>query len=327
MRELNEMGKYTRNKFKIYFKIFFKLLYEMVYYRPSVVYLQISISGVAFIRDLLYVSIVKLFGVKLLYHIHSMGIKHNSRYSFYRYMYRYAFNKSEVIYLTKLITDDIKPVFNGKIHIVNNGMQDYSLIYKYLNISENSKKPKLLLVSNLLKLKGHDIFIEALSILNDRLECFEAYIIGAESDLTANDINMLIKNKMMSHKIHYVGPQYDKDKFFYYSSSDVFVFPTRHEVFPGVILEAMQFGIPVITTRVGGIPEIVDDGINGFIVDKNAPLQIADKLELLIKNPELRKKMGREARKKYLDNYTLHTFENNMKEVFDSVLNNENACK
>jgi len=82
----------------------------------------------------------------------------------------------------------------------------------------------------------------------------------------------------------------------------------------------MQFGIPIIATREGAMPEIIDDKITGFLVDKNQPEQIAEKIKILFNDEELRRKMGEAGRKKFLEKYTLEIFEQNMKKVFDGIL-------
>jgi len=60
--------------------------------------------------------------------------------------------------------------------------------------------------------------------------------------------------------------------------------------------------------------------ITGFLVEKNNPIELADKIEVLINNPDLRKQMGEAGRKKFFEKYTLEVFEQNMKNVFDDIL-------
>ena len=104
------------------------------------------------------------------------------------------------------------------------------------------------------------------------------------------------------------------------STRDILVFPTKHESFPLIILEAMQFGIPVIATKEGAISEIVTDGETGILIDKDTPSQIAEKLQLLKNNPELCIKMGNKARLKYEQKYTIGHFERNLENVFNNIL-------
>jgi glycosyltransferase involved in cell wall biosynthesis len=82
-----------------------------------------------------------------------------------------------------------------------------------------------------------------------------------------------------------------------YAGLDLIVVPSRHEdPAPNVAIEAMTSGVPVVATLVGGIPEIIIDGETGFLVDKESPEQIAACILCLVKDAELREKMGRAGR-------------------------------
>jgi glycosyltransferase involved in cell wall biosynthesis len=90
-----------------------------------------------------------------------------------------------------------------------------------------------------------------------------------------------------------------------YAQCDICVVPSIWpEPFGIVALEAMACGKPVIVSRVGGLQNIINDGVEGFIVDPGSPEQIRDKLALLLKEPELRKQMGEAGRKRVMADYT-----------------------
>ena len=71
------------------------------------------------------------------------------------------------------------------------------------------------------------------------------------------------------------------------------------------ILEGMRAGKPTIATKVGGIPEIITEGIHGFLIPENSLEQLVEKLSVLVENPPLRQKMGLNARKRYEDVFLL----------------------
>jgi glycosyltransferase involved in cell wall biosynthesis len=75
--------------------------------------------------------------------------------------------------------------------------------------------------------------------------------------------------------------------------ASLFVLPSYQEGLPIAVLEAMAAGLPVITTPVGGLPEVIKDGYNGFLVPPGAVAVLAEKLALLAANPDLRETMGR----------------------------------
>jgi glycosyltransferase involved in cell wall biosynthesis len=130
-----------------------------------------------------------------------------------------------------------------------------------------------------------------------------------------------IENKRLSDVVKYIGKKYGNEKVKEFSQIDIMVFPTKNDIWGNVILEAMQLNKPVIATKEGAISDIIVEGITGFLVEKDNPQQIVEKLKILINDPALRQKMGNEGRKKYEKRYTLQHFENNMKTVFEEVLN------
>ena len=91
----------------------------------------------------------------------------------------------------------------------------------------------------------------------------------------------------------------------------MFVFPTYYdkECFPIVLLEAMAHGLPCVSTNEGGIPDIIDEGVTGMMVERKDAKQLADKLEILLKDPALRERMGRSGYEKFKENFTMDVFE------------------
>src|SRR5690606_20518716 len=89
------------------------------------------------------------------------------------------------------------------------------------------------------------------------------------------------------------------------SSASVFCLPSYNEGLPMSLLEAMASGLPVVTTPVGGIPEAVTDGREGYLVEPGDVGSLADKLRALIDNRILAREMGQEARKKALEKYSV----------------------
>ena len=83
----------------------------------------------------------------------------------------------------------------------------------------------------------------------------------------------------------------------------------------------MQFALPVVSTFEGAIPEIVDDGVTGFLVPPKDVISLAEKIEILINNKNLRIQMGDAGRKKFLEKYTLDKFEQNLLKVFGEIVN------
>jgi glycosyltransferase involved in cell wall biosynthesis len=81
----------------------------------------------------------------------------------------------------------------------------------------------------------------------------------------------------------------------------------------------MMYGLPLITTDEGGIPEVVENNKTGFIIEKENSKLLVEKIEILIKNESLRIQLGQNGRKKFLNEYTLAHFENNLSNILSSL--------
>ena len=106
----------------------------------------------------------------------------------------------------------------------------------------------------------------------------------------------------------------------YYQAMDVYVLPSLSETTSLTTMEAMASGLPVITTPVGLIKEYVVDGQNGFFIPKKNPNKLLKKLEYLKNNPVARAKLGKNARKTIVDNYSWEKTGKGIKEVIDGLL-------
>lgn len=298
----------------------FKVLTTVLKFKPNFVYFQISPIGFAFLRDCIYVFIIKSFKIKIIFHLHGKGILEESKNRFKNILYKWAFKNNIVICLSEKLLYDVKNVHFGGIYIVNNGIPVYN------NISSKERsvdKLNVLFLSHLQKSKGLLIFIDAISLLL-KIEKYKnlinVKIIGSELDLSRDFLNKETIRLKISENVKILGPKYGNEKLNHLLETDILVYPTLNDTWGLVILEAMQLGIPVIASKEGAIPEIVDDGVTGFLVDKNNPEQIKDKLITLIENETLRKEMGDAARKKFFEKYTLELFEKKMLDTFDKII-------
>ena len=106
-----------------------------------------------------------------------------------------------------------------------------------------------------------------------------------------------------------------------FKQSDIFVFPTEYECFPLVLLEAMQFGLPCISTVEGGIPNIIDDGYTGILIPKNNVDALERAIRKLATNPDVTTKMGERAKQKFDNQFTIEIFEQRLIDIFRQCLN------
>jgi len=319
-KNVKSLGNYGISKFFKVFSYSLKLIKHLTSEKPDLVYFQISPLGIAFFRDMLFVSIIKLFNTKILFHLHGKGIKaYVENSNFKKKLYKYAFNNSEIIFLSNRLTYDLEGLYSGPKHIIPNGIPVFNKSIT-LDKKTNTEAINLLFLSNLIISKGVLGFIDALSILKKNKINFSTTIIGAEADLKKEELNQLLSDKKLINHCQYVGPKYGEEKYSELHKADVLVFPTINEAFGLVIIEAMQMSTVVISTNEGAIPEIIDDGKTGFIVEKNNPKDIADKIEVLYNDKMLLEQMKKKAKAKFFQHYTLEHFEQSIVRVLKKVV-------
>ncbi len=307
-------------KIIIVINLYLKLFISLIRFKPKLIYFQISPIGWAFYRDFIYVLIIKLFRKHIVFHLHGKGIKDACENSYFKKLiYKFAFRGSSIVCLSNMLANDINQVYAGTPYIVNNGIPIFSDILECA-FHDEKNKIEVLFLSNLLYSKGILVFLDALSVLDtSSREKIQVKIVGNEAEISSTMLNKEIKKRGLQNFVVYIGPKYGEEKLNIYHNTDILIYPTLNDAFPVVILEAMQFGIPVIASIEGAIPDIIEDGINGFLVEKNKPEQITSKLIQLIDNPDLRIDMGKNGKTKFLNNYTLEIFERNIQSVFESV--------
>ena len=319
-RIVNESGKTNLSKLIRFSVSWFKLLLELIKVRPNLCYFALTTTGSAFYKDVTLIFLLKAFGVITVFHLHNKGIKKKENSKINNFMYRFVFNKSYVILLSNYLYDDIKTfVSMDRTYICPNGVEDIGI--KSINKLEYVSKPiKILFLSNLIKSKGVFVLIDACEILKRKGYNFSCDFVGGEGDVSAYQFNEEVEKRGLKENARYLGRKYGEDKNIVYKGSDVFVLPTSNDCFPLVILEAMQYELPIISTIEGGIRDIVENNVNGFIVERNNPIDLANKLEVLINSKALRLEMGKAGRAKYEKEFTLQAFETKLQEILESVL-------
>jgi glycosyltransferase involved in cell wall biosynthesis len=187
-----------------------------------------------------------------------------------------------------------------KILVIPNGIDLNVFSYEAIATSRNASRRELgikdeecliLNIGRLASEKGHSVLIEAFRRLGDGAGMSQKIRLGIVGDGPLKEsLEKANDDLIRSGKLVFYG--YDKDVRKYLSSSDIFTLPSFYEGFGIAVLEAMASGVPVIASNVGGIPEIIEDGVQGFLFERGDSEKLAGELQKLIKSPELRKKMG-----------------------------------
>ena len=155
----------------------------------------------------------------------------------------------------------------------------------------------LLFAGRIQPFKGIDILLRAVACLLDNRE-LHLFIIGgdSESDDELTRLRTLSTELGLDGKVTFSGAMEHGEMPLFYSAADICVVPSYHESFGLVAVEALACGIPVVASRVGGLATIIKDGETGYLVDKLSPEAFAQRLELLLGDEKLQRRMGDAAR-------------------------------
>lgn len=145
-------------------------------------------------------------------------------------------------------------------------------------------------VAHMRSQKGHDTLIEAMRPLMSTRPNLHLVLVGAGSPLL-EDLKRLAASLGLSRRIHFLGARKDVENIL--RGFDVFALATRIEALGTAYIEASACGIPVVGTAVGGVPEVIQDDVTGFLVPPNDPAQLQAVILRLLNDPELRCRLGR----------------------------------
>lgn len=228
----------------------------------------------------------------------------------------------KIIAVSRVIAKQLKGlgIAAEKIEIIPNGVNlrmfnpKASSVRHRLGIKDGSV---VSFFGRLWKVKGVEFLIKAVPLIVEKIPNAKFLIIGdgpqKESLMKlADDLNVSKYVKFCRSISYSEMPAYIK-------ASDCVVLPSLMEGLPITALEAMGCGVPVIATRVGGTPEVVEDGKNGFLIEPRRPKSIAEKLIQLLKDEKLRKRMG-EAGRKFAEKFDWDVIAGRTLEVYQEAL-------
>jgi colanic acid/amylovoran biosynthesis glycosyltransferase len=170
---------------------------------------------------------------------------------------------------------------------------------------------RLVTVGRLDWTKGYVYALEAVRALTQRgVDC--AYRIVGEGS-ARHEVELAIADLGLTERVTLLGSRDREGCREELDGADIFILASVTESFGLAAAEAMATGLPVVATQVGGLPEVVDDGVTGYLVPPRDPQALADQVQVLAQDPTLRADMGRRARERVLAHF-------NRRRIIDQLL-------
>ena len=322
-RKMDEIGKgglwLNMQKLFRFAGSFFKTFGLLLTHRYDLCYCAITCHGSGFLKDAPFVLLCKLFGRKVIIHQHNKGMAKDVDRPVYQWLLPLVYKNAKVILLSWHLYPDIEKVVKREnVMICPNGIKP--TVNPDFKRTPN-KIPHILFLSNLLIDKGVLVLLDALKILKDKGYSFVCDFVGSETkDIDAARFAKEVEERGLNSLAIYHGRKYGEEKEAYFKQAEAFVLPSFNEAFPLVNIEAMEYKLPIVSTNVGGIPDEVVNGENGYIIKDQDSQSLAESLCKLLGDETLRQKMGEAGYQKLKAKFTEMCFENQLASTLKTAM-------
>jgi glycosyltransferase involved in cell wall biosynthesis len=295
-------------------------LWHLLTQRFDLCCISISVNRKAFWKESVFLRLAGWFGVRAVLHAHAYGFVDFYQQSpprLQRLIDRVVSHAAAAIVMGERVRDEFSRWLPPeKIFVVAPGIEPAG------GVAEPATPDHpftVLFLGNLLREKGVFVLLEAVPQILAAVPAAEFILAGAwpnEPDHRLAD--RWLADSGIAKQVHFAGVVWGETKQAVLARADVVALPTHYplEVHPIVLLEALEAGLPVVTTARGAIPEIITDETNGLLVREQDPGDLADKIIRLARDPALRDRMRRANREKFQHFYTHEHFGQRMIAVF-----------
>lgn len=301
----------------LYFSLFLvKYIFLLTFNRNiKIVHIHFAVDG-SFLRKFFVLNIAKIFNKKVIFHSHSpkeilfFGL---DSIFIINNLIKNTLNKADILLVLSKSWEEIigAKCSNKNIEVVYN-----PVIIKEISCDKQNNTINVLFMGRVEHRKGIYDLIEATKYISDSRIKIKVY-----GDGEIDKAKKIIKDNSLDNKIEILGWIKGDDIETAYKNADILILPSYDEGLPMSILEAVAHGLPVISTPVGGIPDSVEDGVNGFLIQPGDYKALAEKIELLANDQKLREKMGQESYKIAKEKFDIEIIAKQLLEIYDNLIN------
>jgi glycosyltransferase involved in cell wall biosynthesis len=294
--------------------------------RPDLCVYFISVGLQSLLVDCLVLRLLKNRKIPYVLYFHGKGYQ---KYEAVRYLAIRGLVRSTLanacggLVLGSRLKDDMRHCIpENRLLVLPNGIPDCEVKADKL-VQENDSVVSIVFLANLIPTKGPMRFLKMAKLVREQEPRVYFTLAGRHTDdQYLLELKEFVAKEKLNDCIEIPGPLYGKDKEKLLQLMDIFVFPTNFskESYPIVNIEAMQRGVPVISSPVGAIPEIVQDGVNGYIVDPENIQLLAERVLHLVRDKELRKSLGNAGRELFEQNCSLEAYTRNVRHTLEYFL-------
>jgi len=326
-----------------FFKLYVIFLYQLFVQDPLLVYLPLASGKVGFLRDAVIIWTALILRKRIAVHYHG-GNFHNffaAASPLYKKLIQTTMNRIDTVIV---LANNLKYMFKDlvgpeKLRVLYNGVSVE--MCNFFDRNRHKDRVTILFMGHLTFPKGFydlicayrklrnvcpDICLSFAGSLPEAVPTLSEFLVSPYKEYYLDNIGNITSESLAfienaaSFDASYLGFVSGEKKRRTFSEVDIFALPSYTEGFPVVVLEAMAAGLPVIVTPVGALPEIIQDGVNGFFTEIGDIDGLAGKLETLIRDSELRKRMGSYNRKYVSEQFDITVIARDLVQIWTDAL-------
>lgn len=322
-KRIGDIGKFGAGKLRHLVVVIFSIVRLRFSRRQSILFFPPAGGDrIPMYRDLAILCLTRWLFRKTVFFFHANGLAalYPNMAPGLRTLFRRSYFGADLALVpSESVVEEVGALRPKRCVIIPHGISDHYPHYRSFGKRRNGKAI-LLFVGIVRASKGVLVLLEACRLLRERGRDFTLRVVGEFDSPSFRDrASSLVRETGLSEHVDWCGPLLGGPKWRSYASADIVCFPSLFETFGQVVLEAMQFALPVVATPVGSTPSMIEDGRSGFLVPLNDSEALAEKLAVLIDHPERGEQMGRLGREIYLKRFTAEQFWRNLEEAFLSI--------
>jgi glycosyltransferase involved in cell wall biosynthesis len=291
----SQADEYQRGgKFLLALTALVRFTLMLFWWRPQLTYVHVG-SNASLYRKAFFITVARVLGQSILTHFHAGDFDHyyDRQNRLGKWWIRCGLRQSHrLIAVSQASAQRLHALLpEAEITMIPNGIEIAAF-------AQPARSPdmcvRLLFVGAMGKLKGERDLLEAVQRIADRVPNLRLLLLGHG----AETIEAFCRQHHLGSLIEHLGPVAYNQRHAFFRQADFFVLPSYGEGMPIAVLEAMAAGLPIIATRVGGIPELIEDGVEGFLLAPGDIAALSERIERLTTDPTLRAQMGTRSREK-----------------------------
>lgn len=324
-RKLSSAGKATISNMVYAILDCGRFTWAILTKRPQIAHIG-NAAGLSYVKHSVCVIIARIFGSRVLLHPHcSLLVLYDERSKSWQWFFKRVIRWTNGVLVLSKEWLRLRSIVPGcKVYYLPNAIdltQFRPMAEKHLAESKLGIPCKILYLGWLGKAKGcFDLVDAALEAHSQGIDMI-VDLVGGE--LVSGELELLRKKINAAKLEDYVRLHplaYGKEKLDFLQDADIFVYPSYAEGMPMAVLEAMACGLPIVASRVGGIPDLIQDGKNGILVEPGRPEQLAGAICRIARDHELRNSMKKANYQQACEQYDIEQHVKQLVQLYQNLV-------